>query len=206
MKPFTRAFIFFSLFFGIFASDLLAQTTGDYRSNAATFNWNAAASWQRWNGAAWTSNPAEGHPGQNASGIAGTVTILNTHTVTLNVSPAQSIGNLVIASGGTFVGGNFTLSTTGNFTNNGGTFTPSTSTITFTGSGAQAINGSAASQTFNNLVINKGNILSVGGSTTTLNVVNLTLQAGTFTAPATVNISGNVLLRPALTPLEPVPT
>jgi len=194
MKLFTRAFIFFSLFFGVFASDLLAQTTGDYRSNAATFNWNAAASWQRWNGASWTNNPGEGYPGENVSGIAGTVTILNTHTVTLNVSPLQSIGNLVIASGGTFVGGNFTLITTGNFTNNGGTFTPSTSTITFTGSGAQAINGSAASQAFNNLVINKANTLTVGGSTTTLNVVNLTRQAGNFTAPATMNISGSVLL------------
>ena len=74
-----------------------AQSVGDYRTNAASLNWNAASNWQRWNGSAWISNPSQGFPGQNAG--TGTVTILNGHSVTLNNSPAQSIASLVIGGG-----------------------------------------------------------------------------------------------------------
>ena len=58
---------------------------------------------------------------------------------------------------------------------------------------AQAINGTAASQTFNNLVINNTGTVSTGGSTTTLTVNDFTETAGSFTAPATFNINGNFL-------------
>src|SRR5688572_14595972 len=76
-----------------------AQTTGDYRSNAATFNWDADASWQRWNGTAWADPTVGGfgYPGENATGIAGTVTIQAGHTVTANVDvTTNDIGNLTI--------------------------------------------------------------------------------------------------------------
>jgi hypothetical protein len=82
-------------------AQLIAQTTGDYRSNAGTFNWTATASWQRWNGTTWVSNPAEGYPGQNASGIAGTVTIQNGHTVTANSDvTTNDLGNLTLLGSG----------------------------------------------------------------------------------------------------------
>lgn len=195
MKLFAKALFFISLFTALFATNLRAQTTGDYRTTAGlAYNWDVTARWERWNGTSWIPNPAEGYPGQNVSGIAGTVTILASPTVTLNVSPAQSIGNLVIASGGTFNSGAFTLLVSGDFTNNGGTFSAG-GTVTFNGSGAQAINGTVATQTFNNLIVNKsGGILSVSGGTTTLSVLGaFTLTLGSFTAPATF-IGGQVIL------------
>ena len=76
-----------------------AQTTGDYRSNAATFNWDADASWQRWDGAAWADPTVGGfgYPGENATGIAGTVTIQAGHTVAANVDvTTNDLGNLII--------------------------------------------------------------------------------------------------------------
>lgn len=75
-----------------------AQTTGDYRSNAANFNWNTDASWQRWDGDSWeVPTGAQGYPGETAASIAGTVTIQAGHTVTGNVDvTANDIGNLMI--------------------------------------------------------------------------------------------------------------
>lgn len=75
----------------------VGQSTGDYRTNAASLNWNAASNWQRWNGSAWITNPSQGYPGQNTG--TGTVTILNGHSVTLNVSPPENIGSLVVGGG-----------------------------------------------------------------------------------------------------------
>jgi hypothetical protein len=95
-----------------------------------------------------------------------------------------------IGSGGTFNAG-ATTNVAGNWTNNGGTFSPGTGTVKFTGTGAQAINGSAASQTFNDVVIAKtaGTTLSAGGSTTVITTNNLTQTTGNFTAPATLNVN-----------------
>ncbi len=197
MKKSVRISLILSIFLTSFLSQVaFSQTTGDYQTNnTGPFNWTVTANWQRWNGTSWVSNPGEGYPGQNASGIAGTVTVLAGHSVTLNVNPAQSIGNLVISATGTFAGGNNTLTISGNFTNNGGTFTPSTGTITFTGASAQAINGTAATQTFNTIIVNKsGGALSVSGSTTTLNVGVFTQTLGDFNAPATMTTTNTVTL------------
>jgi len=109
-----------------------------------------------------------------------------------------NIGNLSISSTGTYTCTNSpAINLSGDWTNNGGTFTPATSTVTFNGSGAQNINGSVATQTFNNLVVNKtaGTTLSVGGSTTTLNVGGIfTETQGNFNAPATMAVTGNITL------------
>lgn len=112
------------LIFLLISNIAVSQSTGDYRTNAASLNWNAASNWQRWNGSAWVANPSQGYPGQNAG--TGTVTILNGHSVTLNVSPAQNIGHLVIGSGtsGSLTVGNNnsdrTLIVAGNITVNNG--------------------------------------------------------------------------------------
>lgn len=83
----------------------------------------------------------------------------------------------------------------GNWTNNGGTFTPGTGTVTFNnGSAAQVINGTVSTQTFNGITVSKSNnqTLSVGGSTTTLTLAGgLTISAGTFVAPPTLNVAGD---------------
>lgn len=232
-KKFQRGLFLAFVAIALFNGQTYSQTTGDYQSNAALFNWTATASWQRWNGTTWVSNPTEGYPGQNGSGIAGTVTILNGHTVTLDANPAPSIGNLAIGGGtsGTLILGNSTTSRTinlsggvtlaagstltvnnpgsavshnfslaGNFTNNGGTFTPVNGNgrvvVNFFSSANQTINGTLATQTFDNVTVNKtGGTLDVTGSTTAINVASLSLNsAASFTAPATVTASASIIL------------
>lgn len=95
------------------------QTTGDYRSNTNNFNWDADASWQRWNGAAWADPTVGGfgYPGENATGIAGTVTIQAGHTVTANVDvTTNDIGNLIVTGIIVENNSNFDIDMTGNLT------------------------------------------------------------------------------------------
>ncbi len=108
---------------------------------------------------------------------------------TLNIN-----GNYILTSGIFTAGAN--IFAKGNWTKNGGTFTPGTgiNTVTFNGTGAQTINGSATSQTFNNVVVAGTTVLTASGSTTQLTTNNLTLTSGSFTAPATLYINGNTLL------------
>ena len=95
------------------------------------------------------------------------------NTVSLGAATALT-GNLTIANG--------TLDTNGN-------------TVTFNGGGAQQINGTAASQAFDNIVVNKGGgALTVTGGINTITAANYTQTAGDFTAPATFSASGNVTL------------
>jgi len=64
----------------------------------ATGNWNANNTWQvSVDGGAFVNCAVGDYPGVAEN--TGTVTILNNHNVTLNLSPANSIGSLVIASG-----------------------------------------------------------------------------------------------------------
>ena len=107
---------------------------------------------------------------------------------------ALGTGNVTLSGGNTVANTSFNVG--GNWTNNGGIFTPGTYTVTFNGTASQAINGSAAAQSFYNIIINltAGQILSVSGSTVTLTVQNFTQTTGNFTAPATLNINGNLVL------------
>ncbi len=71
-----------------------SQTAGDYRTRADG-NWSNRNTWQRYNGL-WWANPTvgEGYPGQYAS--PGNVLIDERDDVTLDVSPANSIGSLSV--------------------------------------------------------------------------------------------------------------
>jgi hypothetical protein len=135
--------------------------------------------------------------GALATGGSTTSLIMNDLTMTLGTFTAPAtldINGNTLLTAGTLTAGT-TITAAGNWTNNGGTFTPGAGQITFDGGGAQAINGTAASQTFNNFAVNKsGGTLSTGGSTTTIVTNNLTMTLGTFTAPATLDINGNTLL------------
>lgn len=138
-------------------------------------------------------------------------------TTALNINSTVGSSDVVLTTG-TFTAP-ATINITGNWSNNGGTFVQGTGTVNFTGNAAQAIGGTTVSQTFNNLVVNKSaGTLSKGGSTVTLtcnsytntagtfnatgfttafNVnasasgSNVVLTAGTFQAPATMNVTGN---------------
>lgn len=119
---------------------------------------------------------------------------INVTTASTSVAAASIDvdGDIIINTNQTF---NLTNSTAnpvvncgGNWTNNGGTFIPSTKTVNFDGIGTFDINGTAVSQTFYNIVLSKTGTLGVGGSTTTLNTNNITLNTGSFIAPATLNL------------------
>ncbi|MBI4810332.1 MAG: hypothetical protein HY800_02595, partial [Ignavibacteriales bacterium] len=105
-----------------------------------------------------------------------------TGSSTITPTAAITFGNVQISPGVTVtVTGNIMVA--GNWTNNEGTYTPGTGTVTFNSTiAAQAINGTAIIQNFNNLTVNKsGQTLSVGGSTTSLVIDgNLALITGTF--------------------------
>ena len=111
---------------------------------------------------------------------------------TVSVTPTYS--NIILSGAGTKTSAAGTITVNGDWTNNGSTFTPGTNTISFNGTGAQSINGTAASQTFYHLTVNKsaGQTLNVGGSTTAL-IVNgaFTLTQGNFTAPAAISVTGD---------------
>jgi hypothetical protein len=112
----------------------------------------------------------------------------STTSLTLN-------SDLTLAAGDFFAGTATAIDISGDWINNGGTFSPGASTVTFSSGTAQAINGTASTQTFNNVTVSKSaNTLSVGGSTTTLALNGaMTLASGTFSAgtATTISIAGN---------------
>ena len=140
-------FIIMTGFLLLIATQSFSQAAGDYRSNAATMNWNAAAGWQKYDGSTWAASTD--YPGQNACTNC-TVSIRNANTVTLNVSPANSVGNIVIGGGtnGVLTLGTFTLAVAGNLTvNTGATINLATGTLTIAGTTATAGNILDASNT-----------------------------------------------------------
>ena len=140
----------------------------------------------------------------DASGSTLTVTgLLRIQSGTF-ISSSQ-FNNVQIDSGQTLQGSNATtMSVSGNWTNNGGTFTPNGNTVNFNGAGAQTIGGTSTTQTFNNFTVNKGGgTLSVAASTTALDINgNVTLTAGTFAAgtATTINVGGNWTNNATFTP------
>jgi hypothetical protein len=177
-------------------------TAGTFNHNSGTVNFNGSGA-QTINGTATSdtfNNFIVNKSGGSALATGGSTTslIMNDLTMTLGTFTAPATldinGNTFLNGGTLTAGANITAA--GNWTNNGGTFTPGSGLVTFDGAVAQSINGSAASQTFNNFAVNKGgaSTLNTGGSTVSLIMNNLTMTLGTFTAPATLDINGNTLL------------
>ena len=174
-------------------------------------DWNTASNWC--DGTVPTSatnviiNPVVNQPviGAGVSANCNSLTI-NSGAILTTASGTNSLtvsGGVTINSGATLtISGTNTLTVgNGNWTNNGGTFAPGTGTVIFNAAINFAINGTATNQTFNNINENyTGNAtLSVGGSTTTLNVLgNFTQSNGHFTAPATMTIGGDLTLASSL--------
>jgi len=159
-----------------------SHATDNFRSKS-NGNWSTASNWQ-----SSTDNITWITATLAPTNAASLISIQNAITVDVNNQTASSV---VIASGGTLVAGSNTLLVSGDWTNNGGNFTQGTSTVTFTGN-TTAINGTAPTQTFYN-IITDGQTLGVGGSTTTLNISGtLNINDGTtFNVGAiTLNITG----------------
>jgi hypothetical protein len=174
-----RHLLFLILMPGWFVSfEASAQTTGDYRSNAASFNWNVDASWQRWNGAAWVvPTGAQGFPGETAASIAGTVTIQNGHTVTANVDvTTNDIGNLILEGSGIL-----------NFNTNG---------IDIEATGNLTMDGTSQIQgTNSNRTLTVAGTLIVPATATNARVAGIRLTVGTapLPPPAPVHIAATIL-------------
>ncbi len=181
----------------IFSSGyLLAQTVGDYRTNANTA-WGTLATWQRFNGIGWVVPTAgEGYPGQ--FGVPGLVTIRNFNSITLNVSPANNIGALTIEAGDqlsniTFTGTN-SLVVNGAVTINSGTGAGDNKTIAV-GAGALSCASIAMVVTNNN---NRSNSLTISTGTVTV-AGNITMDDTAarniirITNTGNLNIGGNFL-------------
>ncbi|MFZ4413725.1 MAG: PKD-like domain-containing protein, partial [Bacteroidales bacterium] len=107
--------------------------------------------------------------------------------------------NIIINSGATLtMGGSYSLTVKGNWTNNGGTFTSSTSTVVFNGT-SQSIGGSSTT-TFYNL-----NIDGNSNSTSAANIIiggNLNIGSGTNLTIAsnfTLNVTGTSIISGVLT-------
>jgi len=172
--------------------------SGTFTSGSSTVVFNGNNNTQTLTGTTSFNNLTSNHTGTGtvtASGSTLTVTgLLRIQAGTFTSS--STFANVQIDSGATLAGtAATTMNVSGNWTNNGGTFTPNGNTVNFNGGAAQAINGTAASQTFNNFIVNKsGGTLSTGGSTTSITTNDLTMTAGTFTAPATLDINGNTVL------------
>lgn len=189
------------------------QTLNDFRSNVATGNWNALATWQRFDGTSWVA--ATVLPGATANN--GNVFILDGHTVTITAAPTAAISSLTVGGGtsgalnwGGFAmtvtgattianGGTLTITSnvglktfTGDFTNNGTfTNTAGNSPVTFGGNFTQngTINPGSGVYTFS------GTTRTIGGSAASLAISNITIS-GTIanniplTSTGTVTISG----------------
>ncbi len=83
--------ILLSLMSFTFLVTAFSQVTGDYRSKISG-NWNAATSWERYNGSAWVNAPAA------PSSTDGVITILSGHTITNTA--AVTVDQVVVNSGG----------------------------------------------------------------------------------------------------------
>lgn len=194
----------------LFASGLsFAQVNGDYRTaGSGAFNWSDATRWDKYVGGTWTNNVD--YPGQTSG--AGTVTILSamTGTVTLNVSPANAIGTLVVQNGTATTDlalGSQTLSVTGAVTINAsatldagsstfniggtltvnGTFTPGTSTVVMNG-GIQSL----TTGTFYNLTVQSSSFSLGAGTVTVNNNFSVTNSStATVTVANVLNVAGS---------------
>jgi hypothetical protein len=184
----------------LIAAQASAQAVGDYRSTIAVFNWTVTGNWERWNGSAWVLNPPQGYPGQNPG--TGTVTIRNGATVTINVSPANAIGGLVVGEG---TSGTLQFDNTNRTLNigSGGVIVNANATFQF-GNANQTLNVNGGS-----VLVNAGGTFRVavpanpnnnthtinitgGGSFTNNGTINFREVSGGSTDIANLNLSGNL--------------
>jgi hypothetical protein len=107
--------------FSALSLHLTAQSAGDFRSKT-TGNWNAASTWERYNGSAWVDAP--GTP----SNTDGVITIRSPHvvTVTANVTVDQTViesgGEVIVNTGVIFTiaaGAGDDITVNGTLQNNG---------------------------------------------------------------------------------------
>jgi Bacterial Ig-like domain (group 2) len=190
-----------------------AQSVGDYRS-AATGNWSAIASWERFNGTSWVAAAVA------PSSTDGAINIRNTHTITVNSSVTAdqivvdaggilSLTSTLIVNDGTgtdlMVNGDMQIST-GTLGASGTAVIAATGTLTLNTTGSKVVNasltnngafiwndgaisGSGAISNNGTMTINGNNQLS--NTNTFTNTGTLTKQTGTGTTTMSPNSWSN---------------
>lgn len=149
----------------LFIVGLGATSTAAERYSVATGSWTSTTTWSATSG---------GGSGASVPIAGDNVYIEGGFTVTVGASAACT--NFSIASGSALtVGSGYTLTVSGDWTNNGGTATLTGSTVNFNGSGAQIIGGTA-STTFATLKINNATGVTLARPTT---LKTLTIADGT---------------------------
>ncbi len=119
---------------------------------------------------------------------------INSPVATLATSSLAVNNDVLLSPTSTLAASNLNISAGGNWTNNGGVYTPGTNVTIFNGSGTQAITGTVTSQTFNDITVLKpaAQVLQSGGSTNSWTLRNLLITSGVLTAPSsTMFVTGN---------------
>ncbi|MGH9871612.1 MAG: DUF4214 domain-containing protein [Pyrinomonadaceae bacterium] len=174
-------------------------------TNATTMN--VSGNWTNNSGTFTPSGNTVNFNGAGAQSISGTSATQNFDNFTVNksggsvLSVAASTNTLDINGNVTLTLGNFTAGTAaaitvaGNWTNNGGSFTPGAGTVTFDGGAGQSITGSTAT-TFNNLTNSNASGLAMNNDNTVngvlaLNSTDITVAATrTLTQPVAGTSTG----------------
>jgi hypothetical protein len=133
------------------------------------------------------------------------LTVNNTiSTIATIITNSLSVNNNVLLSAGSgLVASSLNISAKGDWTNNGATYTPGNNITIFNGTGTQNINGTAVTQTFNDVTVLKtaGQTLQSGGSTINWSIRNLLITTGIVSAPsATLFVTGNWTNNSTFTP------
>ncbi len=191
----------FLFLFLICGHTAFSQSGGDYRSNTAVMNWSLSTGWQKFDGTSWVT--ATDYPGQNSCSNC-TITIQNSNIVTLNISPANSVGNIIIGSGtsGTLTLDTFSLTNTGDLTvNTGAMLNLATGSLHIAGntitSGTITDASNTGSNIFNGTVIKNGGSWVSTAVSSAANMVfktGFTNNAGSFTAGAATMADSAVLI------------
>jgi hypothetical protein len=151
----------------------VTMTKGTLNCGSSTFNFNGT----------WTGTGAIFTAGTGTIGYSSSVaqTVLNTLTYynlavsgagtkTITATPLNVSGTLSLSSGSTLTTNavsNYNINVGGNWTNNGGTFTNTNTTVILNASAAQTIGGTQ-STTFNNLTISTNGANTLLGIATTV--------------------------------------
>jgi hypothetical protein len=172
-------------FFLMVCSEVWGQANGDYQTRA-TGTWDANTTWQVYNGG-WINCASGDYPGALAD--AGTITIQNGHTVTIDAHVPNAIGYLIIT--GSLVGSNNNtvrnLTVTNDLSVNN-SFNLAASNLTI--GGTSTISGNLTDSRNNGSATFKGLFAVIGtGSFSTANNSSFTFQGG-ITNDGTFNKTG----------------
>jgi len=202
----------FVIFINLYqTNEAYAAVNGDYRS-AATGNWNATATWERYNGSSWVAAVA------TPTSTDGVITIQNGHTVTVTASVTVdqvvvdaggqitvSTGTLTVNNGaGTDLTANGNVDIVSNITTGGSATFDMAGTVTLRTTGTLSLGGSSVVTILSGgyfkreggtASTNSGWIINSGG-TFEHNIDGGTIPTGTWNSNSTLKLTGITVTNP----------